>query len=335
MKGAALLFFILGLTVKGQDIHFSQFNSSPLNINPALTGLFEGHERIALNHRNQWKSITNPFVTYSGSFDLNIKPNVREDYFGIGVLMNTDKAGEANLQTLQAMLSLSYTKNISPSFFLSYGMQGGVTQRSLNTSKLTTESQYNGDRFDPTMSNGENITENSIMSFDISAGLNGFIKLPESQNLNLGYSLYHFNKPEIGFLGADVRLPAKSIIHINGLFNLKKRFSLLPGFIYQHQGRNSQALLGSSVKYKLDKSQQSCKALYLGTWLRIKEMDALIFSARFDFNNLNFGLSYDINISTLSEASNNKGAVELSLIYIIERSKANSRYKRIPCPMFL
>ena len=42
-----------------QDPNFSQFFASPLTLNPALTGKFDGVYRIAGNYRNQWPTINN------------------------------------------------------------------------------------------------------------------------------------------------------------------------------------------------------------------------------------------------------------------------------------
>ena len=53
-----------GLTGMAQDIHFSQFYFSPLNLNPAATGIFDGDYRIAGNHRQQWRSVTTPYTTF-------------------------------------------------------------------------------------------------------------------------------------------------------------------------------------------------------------------------------------------------------------------------------
>src|ERR1051325_12052501 len=92
-------FCILYNLMYAQDIHFSQFNSSPLNINPALTGLFNSDYRIIGNYRSQWSSVTVPFLTYSASADMNIRVNRQRDVIGIGVLFNGDKAGDSEYGT--------------------------------------------------------------------------------------------------------------------------------------------------------------------------------------------------------------------------------------------
>ena len=62
--------------VISQDIHFSNWQMSPLNLNPANTGMFEGDGRIIFNYRNQWKSVPVPYNTYSFGADFNLKKSL-------------------------------------------------------------------------------------------------------------------------------------------------------------------------------------------------------------------------------------------------------------------
>ena len=55
-----------------QDPHFSQFFASPLTLNPALTGKFDGVVRVAGNYRNQWPAFNNVYTTYTASVDFAI-----------------------------------------------------------------------------------------------------------------------------------------------------------------------------------------------------------------------------------------------------------------------
>ena len=57
-----IIYFFPGDT-EAQDPAFSQFFASPLTLNPALTGKFNGAVRIAGNYRNQWPQINNAYIT--------------------------------------------------------------------------------------------------------------------------------------------------------------------------------------------------------------------------------------------------------------------------------
>ena len=63
---------ILPFVNKAQDIHFSQFNETPVLLNPALScTAFD--TRIIANYKNQWASVTTPFRTYGISIERAIK----------------------------------------------------------------------------------------------------------------------------------------------------------------------------------------------------------------------------------------------------------------------
>ena len=57
-----------------QDIHFSQFYMSPLNLNPAMTGVMNCTQRFVANYRNQWASVlkADAYTTYSVSYDQKL-----------------------------------------------------------------------------------------------------------------------------------------------------------------------------------------------------------------------------------------------------------------------
>jgi len=71
MKRVLLIAFalLLGFVVNAQDPHFSQFNASPLTLNPAMAGKVQCTYRASVNYRDQWNSIPAPYVT-SFSFIL-------------------------------------------------------------------------------------------------------------------------------------------------------------------------------------------------------------------------------------------------------------------------
>src|SRR6185369_3953361 len=94
---AALLFSVM---VKAQDPHFSQFFASPLTLNPAFTGKFDGSWRLAANHRDQWPSIPKAYVTTSASLDFAILKDrlPQGDVFGIGFSGLSDQSADAALK---------------------------------------------------------------------------------------------------------------------------------------------------------------------------------------------------------------------------------------------
>src|ERR1700747_688863 len=85
------LFALMGLVVNsvfGQDPSFSQFFASPLNINPALTGMINGKWRFISNIRDQWAGPAFPYITSTVSYDTKILKNKipESSVFGVGIM---------------------------------------------------------------------------------------------------------------------------------------------------------------------------------------------------------------------------------------------------------
>ena len=147
MKKFALSIFVSAFTINGftQDIHFSQYNDAPLQINPALTGAFSGDERVVLNYKNQWVSFGAPYRTYALSFDAGImKEKWEKAFHGIGLFVYSDQAGDVQLSTTQINISVASHIILNKKQFLSAGIQGGFAQKNLKGTDMKWGSQYNG-----------------------------------------------------------------------------------------------------------------------------------------------------------------------------------------------
>ena len=122
-----------------QDPNFSQFFASPLTLNPALTGKFDGVYRVAGNYRNQWPTINNAFVTKTASIDFGIlKNNIPEiDQFGVGIMAFTDRAGNGVLNTNFAAVSVAYHKGLDENGYhqIGAGFQGTFVSKRLGCNK--------------------------------------------------------------------------------------------------------------------------------------------------------------------------------------------------------
>src|SRR3982751_782211 len=98
-----------------QDPGFSQFFASPLTLNPALTGKFDGTLRAAGNYRNQWPAFNNVYTTSTLSVDFSVLNKVLPDYdtWGIGIMALTDKAGGGVLTNNYLGISTAYHKSLN------------------------------------------------------------------------------------------------------------------------------------------------------------------------------------------------------------------------------
>ncbi|MGB3530025.1 MAG: PorP/SprF family type IX secretion system membrane protein [Saprospiraceae bacterium] len=332
-----------GFLMTAQDIHFSQFYMSPLNLNPALTGVMNCNKRFIGNFRNQWASVlrSNAYNTYSATYDQKI-PVGRYDYFGIGGGFWGDVAGQLNFGTIQGKLSGSFSKRMAGSrtnsHYLAAGFDIGAASRSIDFTKAQYGSQHDGQGgFDPTLP-GEALDRDQFIFADLNVGLLWFSVLGDN-NFYGGVAYSHLNQPNQSFSNDRiVPLTNKITAHAGGELALKNNLQIVPGIVMFKQGTAFELNLGSSAKFITQKSTDFEQSFQFGAWVRLANhydkpftTDAVIVSSRFDFNQYGIGLSYDLNISSLRPASNGNGAFEISLIYnICDGSNSRGVY----CPTF-
>lgn len=334
---------ISSTSVKAQDIHFSQFYLSPLNLNPAMTGVMNCNVRLVANYRNQWSSVlrANAFKTYSASYDQRIAVG-RYDFFGIGGSFWGDKAGESEFSTLQGKLSASYSKKMggyrSKAHYLVFGAEVGVTQRSVDFQKLRWGNQADNGQFNPDLNPDEVFNNNNLIFADISAGVLWFTVLDKNSNLYIGGAYHHLNRADQSFNNQSFEaLYSKFTLHAGGEFLMTSKLGLVPGVVTLFQGPSFELNTGTSLKFLLGNSRTNYQAFQLGAWMRISNhfaqsvtADAFILSTKFDYNDFSFGFSYDVNVSSLKAASNSQGAFEFAMTYKICGPENRSVY----CPNF-
>jgi type IX secretion system PorP/SprF family membrane protein len=317
-----LIALILGCVffAKAQDVHFSQYYANPLYLNPALTGSFFGTFRMTALYRNQAFTISsNPYVTYSGSFDMApLKKKMRYDVFGVGLMVYSDKAGDGALTTHSVLGSVAYAKTLDAfkKYSIGIGVQGGIINKRIDFSKLTFESQWNGDDgFDNSLANGENPSGTSFIIPDLTIGVIWKAYFSKKVNTYAGGSFGHIIQPKQTFLNdADSRLSRRFIVHAATDFRIGRYVSFTPTIMYKTQNTAQQLNLGAAFAYDLN----DVTSIYLGAWYRLK--DAVIPMVAIELFGFRAGLSYDANISKLRPASRGHGAVEVSLIYIHKKS---------------
>ncbi|MBU0486374.1 MAG: PorP/SprF family type IX secretion system membrane protein [Bacteroidetes bacterium] len=328
----SLICLLCAAVAKPQDIHFSQYNDMPLTLNPATTGDFVGGvHRLNMIFRDQWGK-TAPYQTLAGSFDLvAFDGKWMTDYMGFGIVFFSDKAGDGNLSTTQANFSMSYFKSVDPFNTIILGFQGGFAQRSLDYTKLYWDSQYDGVGYDPDLPSGERSTYDSFLYPDITWGIIWALDPPRSYNSRLGYSMHHINQPDIGM--SDPQL-VKHVVHWNADFNkYNTNFHLLPTALYMRQGTQQEITYGFLLGFDLKEAAQITgwvRQNFFAFGFMHRWSDALVFQAKLNMKNLEFGISYDTNLSNFRTATNGYGGFEASIKYtsqiIPKWKKGASRY---------
>ncbi|MFO8053544.1 MAG: PorP/SprF family type IX secretion system membrane protein [Bacteroidales bacterium] len=324
-----------GLWLNAQDIHFSQFGNSPVMINPAQTGFFNGAHRFTSNYRSQWGSFTVPFRTFSFSYDMQPAYRlIKNDMLGVGAWVYGDKAGDSDHGILQTSLSLSYifSLNESDNNHLGVGFLSSWAQRQMSYDKLYFDQQFNGEYFDPSLPTGEDKGTKSYSYFDFNVGVHWRYQPGKDNYYNAGVSFSHITRPSQTFQNNETsRLPMKTIAYGNLSVPFDAEHAIVPGFMSAFQGTASEIVVGMDYRYTLAPKKYNYTALSPGLYYRTG--DALILAVQLDYQHWRFGVSYDMNISDLSNASRGLGGLEMAIIYKLPRTDIHRR-DAIPCPIF-
>lgn len=313
--------------ISAQDIHFSQFYNNSLQINPANAGASNGDFRASTSYRNQWNSVSSPYTTFNVNYDQIVKRN-KNSFGGVGVEFYSDKSGSSQLSTNQLNISLSGNLQIGEKSRLAAGLMTGYVDRSIDVDHLAWGAQYqNG--YDPSLPSGEHLNSVGFNYFDVGTGMQWFYNKDEltktmnTQNLKIsaGIALFHMHKPNYSFIGNNKeRLNMKVILNGNLQYNFANTpWAIIPRFLYEKQGSNEEFVIGSQMKWQLVESTKHTgildqRALYVGGFIRMK--DAIVFMLGLDYAKMHLEISYDVNISSLSIASNKNGGFEISFSYV-------------------
>lgn len=344
MKKIIISLFVLTTVFKAvaQDFHFSQFYASPLNLNPALTGAFNGKYRVALISRDQWGAVTpSSFRTLSAAVDLRFNVNekkVMKDVASIGMVFNSDKASIFGYNANSIQLSGAYTKslNVENSQFLTAAIQGGLGQRNINFDNFDFPNEFNGiNGF--SLGANENLPTNNFAYPDLSTGINYTYSPKRNKVLFLGAAIHHLFSPNISFFekekGGNQVLLKKYSVHASAQLPLGFKVTYSPRVYLASQGAHAQLNMGTNFRFQF--TDYGSTAFHTGAWIRgVRNTKSVGFDAAsvmvgYELNNFLLGLSYDLNLKGLSAYNRNQGAFEFSIGYL-----GNYDNDTILCPKF-
>lgn len=316
LVGIAVICLFSVKHVNAQDIHFTQFYASPMSLNPANTGFFDGNWRFMNNYRTQWSAIGVPYKTISAGFDKPFRLT-KDSHFGLGVFFINDKSGSSMLTINKLFLSGNYIKEIDEIHNVGIGLQVGYIVKAFSLDGLTVPSQYNNQSgvFDPELPNNIATWDENINYPDFNVGVayrGDFGKLKPFG----GMALFHVNNPQESFLRTEDKLPMRLAIHGGVEYALKDNIILKPNLLTMYHKRAGDWVL-SALGYYLMPEGKLVEKAFGGIQMRtaISTFDALIFTGGVSLYGFDVGISYDINVSKLSAATNNRGAFEVSIIY--------------------
>ena len=329
----SLLILIGADLLAQQDVHFSQLNQSPMQINPANTGFFDGYARGIINYRTQWTAANAPFQTVAAGFDANagIK-RTRGAFIGVGGYVYQDKAGVGNWSTLKTDLMANVVLNTSKTAKLALAIGAGLGSSSNNVGKVTWGNQYDGTQFDSNIPSGETFASKKFTYFDICSGINYEISKKETQfshdnlfSMRFGIAGYHLNQPKVLFSGLSHEvIYRRYVANASARIDIKNSaVSILPSAVFQMQDKFMQTNMGVFIRYRFKDETKTTglkneTALLMGVFYRYN--DAIIPQFMLEYKSLMFGFSFDETVSNWKRANRGLGAFEISIRWTNLRS---------------
>jgi type IX secretion system PorP/SprF family membrane protein len=314
------LITLIGLvanSVFGQDPSFSQFFASPLNINPALTGMINGKWRVISNIRDQWAGPAFPYITSTISYDTKILKNKipESSVFGAGVMLMHDDAMSSVLKSNYASLNLAYNIKVAEGagdHRLGIGVGLTYASKTVDFSRLNFEHQFNGRGFDTNLPTGEAALSNMVPYFSANAGFL-YSYVAQYTDFDFGVAAYHINKPKQTFLeDPNQYLPIRYVVHANYDNFLSDKVVLNTNGIYQFQAQANYFSIGGGLGYFLSEQGEDNLIVNGGVWYWSN--NAIVPYVGTVYKNMQFGFTYDITISKLAASAGPPKSFEFSII---------------------
>lgn len=336
MKSRLKILFVicalsLALSACAQDIHFSQFFQTPLLRNPSLAGIYTGDIRVQAVYRDQWNSVTNAYKTASLDGEYKMPVGKLNDFVTVGMQLLYDRAGTIAWTSTYVYPAINYHKSLSAekNQYLSVGFMGGVVQRRIDRSRVTTNSTYDNG------SDGEYFNDASYLYADGSVGVSYNSNLNDNPNNNyfLGVAYHHFNRPNESFYrNANIELFPKWVFSVGIRFGISDYGYVTLQADHSEQGTYRETVAGGMYGLKIGGDHDNPDyTIHAGTFLRWN--DAIIPALKLDYNPFSVTISYDVNISKLKPSSYGRGGYEISISYIGFREN-NSSLDAVRCPRF-
>lgn len=311
------------------------YQNLPTLLNPALVGTVPGTntQRLNCSYRTQWLALRQPaFHTAFASYDLRWCPLPCDPgevkFFGFGLNLMHDRAGESPLHRSQALFQFNFSQSLDTRLMLAAGAEAGAIFHQVGGGQRSFDEQFIGGVYDEAAPS-ESFDNSSFAMEDLGAGVALYTTTcgSEDSGYSIGASFKHLSTPEYRYFEnvqqeVRARLPMRMSFH--GKYHLllrKNSRAINARALFMNQKVYRQILLGLDGVWYLQFKQSHLFNLEGGlAWRRAQFLDsgwhndALVFMAAMDTDIFRWSFSYDLSLSKV-QVLQNRGAFELSLQY--------------------
>lgn len=327
------IFFASRIEVVAQDLHYSQFYNSPLNVNPALTGVFRGDQRMIGSLRDQWEFVPVPWQTFSLSYDQKLYRGDREkQFFAFGANFNYDRQGDSKLNLSNLNVMGSYTRILNPNNVLTGGVLIGFATRGFNAEDLTWDKQWNGDSFDGSIGSGENFDATRVSFLENAIGLNYRWQQDSRTNADLGIGVFHLIEPSVTYYDGDSeKLPRRFAFYGIGNVQLVDALDVQLNLMHQRQESYDETVLSGLAKMYVSRKRGKETQVHVGLGYRTSGSFFPVVAV--EYRGIYASFSYDADVTEFNDLGrSNNGGPELHVRYVITHVKPMKALKL--CPIY-
>ena len=331
--GKYLLFFLVlltGVNVFGQDIHWTQFDRAPLQLNPAQSGDFYGTARLTAIARTQSNSIANTgFFTYAFGIDAPIIKGLRDkDWVGVGLSFASDNSGELELGIRSQSFSGSYHYALDDkaTSYLTLGLQIESYGRRIGNAQAA-------EFRDGTLLSigGANPSPDFKSATGYGAGLQLTSKLDKRTTLRIGGKYNRIGRVRVELATAPIyQVPNRFTLHADLDRQVGPRTKILPAILYENYGSASVLVAQARGKYLLNAE----KNIDVLGGLGYRFGDALEVLFGLGWGDFDFGIGYDLPVSGQASEAIPLGGLEFAVAYMVKIYKEPEVDPVIFCPRF-
>jgi type IX secretion system PorP/SprF family membrane protein len=297
---------------RAQYFQFSQYNFSPLRINPAMVSTSD-YAKASLLYRNQ---------NTAGGFRINSNllnasypfiDRFGNRWSGIGLSLLHDQAGSTGIVS-QEEVGITYAINIRTSKFstLSVGFKAIYLRRSINLDGFYTASQYlEGHGFVESLDNGETIVNTSHSTMTFSSGM--YWHRTDKKGNVLAYggmSFSDINRPRDEFLKSSNRILPTIVLNGGVKVYSQGLVSVTPDVLITHGSARTVFNTGFVTSYAL-KQYKKKPDDRIELHSHYVPGRSGILGVQVHKENLSIGLSYDFPL--FERNVSNTGALELGI----------------------
>ena len=201
------------ISVKAQDVNYSQFFNVPAYYNPALTGLNTGL-RASFSFRDQWPKLPVDFTSYNFSAEFGDR-NLRGFGGGVSINVNSNNEGVSFIRNQAVGLNLAVRIPITSFIATQFGFKASIVRKHLNWDDFVFSDQLS-ERYGNiylTQFTAPDVNTKTFPDF----GAGGLVQFTSPKGFVsgvMGLAVDHIFQPDESFLSTSkAPLPRKYIAH--------------------------------------------------------------------------------------------------------------------------